>query len=81
VRDEIHVRNFIIKTRLEETRDKFWKPRHKRYNDRPIVLNVSKYAECGLGGLEPGDVLSPLLFNFGLDFTIRKVQEIQMGPK
>jgi hypothetical protein len=32
-------------------------------------------------GLKQGDALTPLLFNFSLQYAIRKVQENQMGVK
>jgi hypothetical protein len=32
-------------------------------------------------GLKQGDALSPLLFNFALDYTIRRVHVIQDGLK
>jgi hypothetical protein len=53
----------LIKMRLNETYSKV--PIGKHLSDNCLIQN----------GLKQGDALLPLLFNFALEYTIRKVKE------
>jgi len=59
----------LIKMRLTET-----------CNRVQVVKNMSDMFHIR-NGLKQGDALSPLLFNFALEYTIRRVQVIQDGLK
>jgi hypothetical protein len=53
-------------------------------NETYIKVCIGKHLSDNFpirNGLKQGDALSPLLFNFTLEYAIKKVQETQMGLK
>jgi hypothetical protein len=53
-------------------------------NETYSKIRIGKYLSDSFliqNGLNQGDTLSPLLFNFVLEYSIRKVQENQAGMK
>jgi hypothetical protein len=53
-------------------------------NETYSKVHISKHLSDSFpiqNGLKQGDALSPLLSNFALEYTIKKVQENQVGLK